>query len=63
MPRLTLDFGDSNQYSLNLVIAENDIPRYALLFLEAGIKLSELCQDSVSAHDAQKLFDWVNTGS
>jgi hypothetical protein len=63
MPKLTLDFGDSNQYSLNLVIAENDIPRYALLFLEAGIKLSELCQDRVSTHDAQKLFEWVNTGS
>jgi hypothetical protein len=63
MQQLTIKFGDKNQYSLNLAIEEHDIPRYALILLEAGLKLSALCPDNSAAKDAQKLFDWVNTAS
>jgi hypothetical protein len=58
MQQLTITFGDKNQYSLNVAIAEHDIPRYALVLLEAGLKLSALCSNNSAAEDAQKMFEW-----
>lgn len=63
MQQFTINFGDENQYTLNLAIAEHDIPRYALIFLEAGLKLSALCENNAASKDAQKMFAWVNAGS
>jgi hypothetical protein len=60
MQQLTITFGDKNQYSLNLSISEHDIPRYALVLLEAGLKLSALCPNNSAAKDAQKVFEWAN---
>lgn len=63
MQQLNISFGDNNQYSLNLAITEQDIPRYALLLLEAGLKLSALCKDKSASEVAQKVFDWAETAS